>query len=178
MSALLSDRGSSLRVAALASSLIGAGAMTGRLLSGYLLDRFFAPRVAALIFGAVAFAMASLGIRGEIGFAFPAAFVVGLGLGAEGDIIAYLISRYFGLRSFGEIYGYAISAFVLTGALGPLLMGIRFDRTGSYLFPLMAFSAVALLAAIFVSFLGPYRYAASEDAARPMAPHLQPTEES
>ena len=178
MSALLSDRGSSLRVAALASSLIGAGAMTGRLLSGYLLDRFFAPRVAALIFGAVAFAMAWLGIRGEIGFAFPAAFVVGLGLGAKGDIIAYLISRYFGLRSFGEIYGYAFSAFVLTGALGPLLMGIGFDRTGSYLFPLMAFFAAALLATIFVSFLGPYRYAASEDAARPMAPHLQPTEES
>jgi MFS family permease len=174
MSALLSDRGTSLKVAALASSLIGAGSMTGRLLSGYLVDRFFAPRVAALIFGAVAVAMASLGTRSQIGFAFPAAFLVGLGLGAEGDIVAYLISRYFGLRSFGEIYGYAFSAFVLTGALGPLLMGIGFDRTGSYLFPLMAFSAVALLAAIFVSRLGPYRYAASEDAARPTAPHLQP----
>ena len=49
--------------------------------------------------------------------AFIAAFLVGLGMGAEGDIIAYLISRYFGLRAFGEIYGYAFSAFTLGGVL-------------------------------------------------------------
>jgi cyanate permease len=122
--------------------------------------------------------MALLGIPGRTDVAFPAAFVIGLGLGAEGDIIAYLISRYFGLRSFGEIYGYAFSAFVLTGALGPLLMGAGFDRTGSYLFPLMTFSAAALVAAIFVSRLGPYRYAASDDTARRRTLHLQPAEPS
>jgi predicted MFS family arabinose efflux permease len=178
MSALLSDRGTSLKVAALASSLIGAGSITGRLLSGYLLDRFFALKVAKLTFGAIAVAMALLGIPGRTDIAFPAAFVIGLGLGAEGDIIAYLISRYFGLRSFGEIYGYAFSAFVLTGALGPLLMGAGFDRMGSYLFPLLIFSAAALAAAIFVSRLGPYRYVASEDTARRTTLHLQPAEES
>src|SRR2546430_9993729 len=46
--------------------------------------------------------------------------------------IAYLTSRYFGLRSFGEIYGYLFSAFTLSGALGSLLMAMGFDRAGSY----------------------------------------------
>jgi cyanate permease len=162
LSAMLTDRGSSAQIAALASSLIGVGSMTGRLLSGYLLDRFFAPKVAACIFAGVAAAMAAFCISSGMGIAFPAAFLVGLGLGAEGDIVAYLISRYFGLRSFGEIYGYAFSGFVLTGALGPLLMGAGFDRTGSYVLPLVVFSAAASIAATLMTRLGPYQYVVLE----------------
>ena len=37
-------------------------------------------------------------------------------MGAEVDIIAYLTGRYFGLRAFGEIYGYAFATYVLAGA--------------------------------------------------------------
>ena len=37
------------------------------------------------------------------GAPFLAALLIGLGMGAEADIIAYLTSRYFGLRAFGEI---------------------------------------------------------------------------
>jgi hypothetical protein len=44
-------------------------------------------------------------------------------MGAEADIIAHLTSRYFGLRAFGGIYGYAFATYVLAGALGPWLMG-------------------------------------------------------
>ena len=178
MPAMLSDRGSSLKVAALAASLIGAGSMTGRLMSGYLLDRFFAPKVAALTFGGVALAMASLAVFSQIDIALLAAFVIGLGFGAEGDIIAYLISRYFGLRSFGEIYGYAFSAFVITGAFGPLLMGAGFDQTRSYVLPLMTFSLAALIAAVFVARLGPYQYAPPKADASRATVHLQPAEGS
>jgi cyanate permease len=163
MSAMLTDRGSTAQLAALAASLIGAGSMTGRLLSGYLLDRFFAPKVAAVTFAAVAAAIASFCFTHGTTIALPAAFVVGLGLGAEGDIVAYLISRYFGLRSFGEIYGYAFSAFVLTGAVGPLLMGAGFDRTRSYLLPLIAFSGAAAISALLMTRLGPYRYVIREE---------------
>ena len=44
-------------------------------------------------------------------------------MGAESDIIAYLLSRYFGLRAFGTAFGYSFGAFVLAGAIGTLLMG-------------------------------------------------------
>jgi hypothetical protein len=43
--------------------------------------------------------------------ALGAAFLVGLGMGAESDITAYLVSRYFGLRAFGTAFGHAFGAF-------------------------------------------------------------------
>ena len=61
-----------------------------------------------------------------------AAVLVGLGQGAEFDILPYAISRYFGLRAFGEIYGSTFAAVTLGGAVGPLVMGVSFDSTGSY----------------------------------------------
>ena len=78
-------------------------------------------------------------------------------MGAEGDIIAYLVSRYFGLRAFGEIYGYAFAAFTLGGVVGPLLMGVGFDSMGSYRLVLGVFVVATLIAAGLMTRLGPYR---------------------
>ena len=76
--------------------------------------------------------------------AFVAAFLVGMGVGAEGDIITYQVSRYFGLRAFNEIYGYVLIAYTFGGMIGPLLMGITFDSTGSYSLVLAAFLVATL----------------------------------
>ena len=138
----------------------------GRVGAGYLLDRFFASAVAVCFFcgAALGFILLWSGVTGSL--AFAAAFLVGLGMGAEGDIIAYLVSRYFGLRAFGEIYGYAFAAFTLGGVVGPLLMGVGFDRTGSYSLVLSAFVVAALIAAALMTRLGPYRtWIAAEAAA-------------
>jgi predicted MFS family arabinose efflux permease len=104
MAAIVSDRGSNTQLAAPASSLLGGGLLIGRTGCGYLLDRFFAPRVAALIFAGAASGIALLRIADPPGPAFAAAFLIGLALGAEGDLMPYLTSRYFGLRCFGEIW--------------------------------------------------------------------------
>jgi len=93
---------------------------------------------------------------------FLAVFLIGLGMGAEVDIIAYLTSRYFGLRAFGEIYGYAFASYTLAGAVGPWLMGLGFDRSGSYGFILVGSLLATLLAAILMSRLGPYRFRPAE----------------
>ena len=47
-------------------------------------------------------------------------------------IIAYLTSRYFGLRSYGAIFGWIWAVFNVSGGLGAYLMGFGFDETGSY----------------------------------------------
>jgi cyanate permease len=73
-----------------------------------------------------------------------------------------LVSRYFGLRSFADIYGLVFGAFGLAGAFGPLLMGAGFDITGSYHVPLIAFFAATLVAAVLMTRLGPYRYRAGQ----------------
>jgi cyanate permease len=90
------------------------------------------------------------------------AFLVGLGLGSEVDIIAFLMSRYFGLRSLGRTVGFAFGAFVLAGGIGPLVMGFSFDRSGSYRVPLAGFFAATLVAAALVARLGAYRFGVGE----------------
>jgi MFS family permease len=155
---MLTDRGITAERAALASSLLGAALLIGRVGSGYLLDRFFAPYVAMFVFVGAALGMLLLWSSATGGTAYLAAFLVGLGMGAEVDIIAYLTSRYFGLRAFGEIYGYAFASYALAGALGPWLMGLAFDRTGSYRAVLAGFVVATLLATVAMLRLGPYRY--------------------
>jgi MFS family permease len=161
MPALLTDRGVSAQGAAAASSVVGFALMIARVGTGYLLDRFFAPRLAALFFCGAAAGISVLlfGASGKI--ALGAAFLIGMGMGAEGDIIAYSLSRYFGLKAFGTAYGYAFGAFVLAGALGALLMGIGFDFTRSYTVPLAGFFVTMVMAAGLMTRLGPYRYAAT-----------------
>jgi MFS family permease len=158
IAAILADRGTPARAAALATSLFGGGLLVGRTGSGYLLDRFFAPRVAALIFCCAAGGIALLRITSSQELAFVAAFFIGLGLGAEVDIMAYLTSRYFGLRSFGAIYGFIFAGFGLAGGLGAFLMGVAFDTTGSYALVLALFCIATLTAATLMMRLPPYRY--------------------
>lgn len=157
MAPMLSDRNPGTRGAALGSSLIGAAVMIGRIGTGYLLDRTFAGRLASILFGASASGIALLWL-GNGRAAFAGAFLVGLGLGAEIDLIPYLTSRYFGLLDFGKVYSSVFAVFALAGALGPLIMGAAFDRTRSYGGPLAGFFVATLLAALLISRLGAYRY--------------------
>ena len=76
-----------------------------------------------------------------------AVVLVGLGLGVELDVMPYMVSRYFGLPAFGEIYSYAFAIFSLGAVVGPPLMGAGFDATGSYSLVLAAFVVAALTAA-------------------------------
>jgi MFS family permease len=158
LAAMLNDRGISTQVAALGSSLVGAAVLLGRVGTGYLLDRFFAPRVAAVFFGGAAAGIGLLWMGSTETILFMGALFIGFGLGAEVDLIAYLISRYFGLRAFGRIYSSIFAAFALAAALGPLIMSAGFDRTGSYRIPLVSFLAATLLATLLMLRPGPYRY--------------------
>jgi MFS family permease len=155
---MLTDRGVSAEQAALASSVLGVALLLGRLSSGYAMDRVFAPNVAIVFFGSVACGICLLWVGGGGAAPFAGASLVGLGVGAESDLIAYLASRYFGLRSFGEISGYLLAAFTLSGALGPLLMAISFAHTGSYRLPLEFFLMATLTGVLLMTRLGQYRY--------------------
>jgi MFS family permease len=161
---MLTDRGISIERAAFASSLLGVALLIGRVFTGFFLDRFFGPYVAMLLFIGVAIGIALLWAGAGGGLTLMAAFLVGLGMGAEADIIAYLTSRYFGLRSFGLIYGFLFATFTLAGALGPVLMGVGFDHLNSYRAPLLFFLAATLVATALLTRLGPYVYRAGEQA--------------
>ena len=72
-------------------------------------------------------------------------------------MLPYAISRYFGLRALGEIYGYTFAAVTLGAAVGPLVMGVSFDATGSYSMALILFTVASFTAAGLMAWLGPYR---------------------
>lgn len=154
---MLRDRGMSAQAAAFATSIFGGAVIPGRVGSGYLLDRYFASHVAVTFFCGAAVGILLLWSGATGGLAYVAAFLVGMGMGAEGEIMAYLVSRYFGLRAFGEIFGYAMISFTLGGIVGPLLMGVGFDETGSYHLVLGLFLVATLVGAGLMTWLGPYR---------------------
>jgi MFS family permease len=170
MSAIFTDRGVSAERAAMATSLVGAAVIIGRLGSGYLLDRLFAPRVAILFYGATALGILMLcsGINGNL--ALGASFLVGLGMGAEVESMGYMISRYFGLYAFGTAYGSAFAAFMIAGSAGVLLMGAGYDRFHSYTVPLAALGAAMVLALVLLTRLGPYRYGVGPKTDQSMKP--------
>ncbi|NOT56185.1 MAG: MFS transporter [Deltaproteobacteria bacterium] len=129
---LLTDQGLSPQQAASALMLLSAMGVLGRVIAGYLVDRLPAHLVAGGLFlGVVIGLLAAFGAD-DITLAFVFAAMVGLGFGAETDLMPYLIAHHFGLASFGRIFGWLYGAFAFGGMLGPLLMGKVFDATGSY----------------------------------------------
>jgi hypothetical protein len=98
--------------------------------------------------------------RGQVSYAFTlatlTAMLIGFGYGAESATIPYLVGRYFGLRSFGEIYSYLFITVPLGGALGVSVMGAGFDRTGSYQLVLLFCGVATVVAALALLRLGSY----------------------
>jgi predicted MFS family arabinose efflux permease len=132
MSALLTDRGVPASGAALALSAMGAASLVGRVTTGWLLDRFFAPRVGFCLLSVAAVGTYLLAGAQSLTTGVFAASLIGFGMGAEADVTPYVLSRYLGLRSFAMLYGLTWTAYAIAGAVGPVLMGRAFDATGSY----------------------------------------------
>jgi MFS family permease len=132
MSALLTDRGVTASGAAIALSVMGASSLIGRLATGWLLDRFFAGRVAFGLLTTAALGTFLLASAPSLTMGLVAAAMIGLGMGGEADVTPYILACYFGLRSFSMLYGLTWTFYAVAGAVGPVLMGRAFDTTGSY----------------------------------------------
>jgi predicted MFS family arabinose efflux permease len=132
IAALLTDRGVPASGGALALSAMGAASLVGRFAAGWLLDRFFAARVAFTLLALAALGTFVLSGAETLAAGILGAALIGFGMGGEADVTPYLLSRYFGLRSFSVLYGLTWTFYAVAGAIGPVLMGQAFDATGSY----------------------------------------------
>lgn len=155
---ILTDHGYAPNQAAALMIAVGLSTMAGRLLSGYLVDNVFAPYVAAFFF-----LLPSLGLYFLGSATLPILGIISIGLasGTEVDMIAFLTSRYFGLRRFGQLYGLLFAVFTAGPAIGPYLMGLSFVRLHSYAPVLILFSLGLGIASALVLCLGPYKYPAT-----------------
>lgn len=171
LSAILTDRGVSARGGALALSAMGGASLAGRLGTGWLLDRFFAPRVSFVLLAITALGAAILAEAHTLGSGVAAAVLIGLGMGGEGDVTPYLLSRYFGLRSFATLYGLTWTFYAVAGAIGPILMGRVFDATGSYEGFLLNLAAATLVVAGLMLLLPRYKSSDAPDLATAVGEH-------
>jgi predicted MFS family arabinose efflux permease len=158
---MLMDLGFTSATATSVLALTGPAMIVGRVLVCYLLDHFFAPYVSAVVFlfpgmGTLLFS------AGDTKLAAMGAIFIGLGLGAELNSMAFCVSRYFGLRSFGQIFGFLFGILVLGSSIGPWAMGTLFDRTGSYAIAMRGCLGLLVCASLLISRLGPYVYPSSQ----------------
>lgn len=158
LSALLTDRGVPAARAALVVSVLGAASVAGRLLTGALLDRFAANRVAFVLLATAASGVFLLAGADTAAAGIVAAALIGFGTGGEIDVFPYLLSRYFGVTALSSLMGLAWMAFGLAGAVGPMVMGRAYDATGSYEFVLASAAAGTLgVGALMLSLPSPGR---------------------
>jgi MFS family permease len=156
LSALLTDRSVAASGGALALSAMGGASLVGRLATGWILDRFFAARVSFVLLAMAALGTYLLAGADSLAMGVVAAVLIGLGMGGEADVTPYLLSRYFGLKSFSMLYGLTWTFYAVAGAIGPILMGKAFDVTGSYQALLVQLALATFAVAVLMLFLPRY----------------------
>jgi MFS family permease len=154
---LLIDAGWSAPEAGLTVGMVGISTIVGRVIAGYLLDHVWAPLVAApLLCGPIVTCVLLTGDSIAPAAALAGAVLLGLAAGMEADLIAYLTARYFGLRSYGTLYGMLFGAFGLGAAVSPPLYGWVRDASGSYEPALWLAAATFAAGAVALLLLGRY----------------------
>lgn len=144
---ILVEQGISSSAAAKTAGVIGVAVILGRLVVGALVDRVFAPIVAAIVIFLCIAGIFTL-IFGGGNAAGIAAFAIGFAIGAEVDLIGYLVARYFGMTAYGRIYGQQYAAFLFGTGLSPVLIGRIADISDGYMTALYCSVGVLFVAAV------------------------------
>jgi len=143
--------------AASVAGLVGVTAILGRLSVGALLDRMDGRVIAAgCVMLPILGVLMLIEFPGSILAASIAVLIIGLSLGAELDIVAYLTSRYFGREHFGFLFGTIAGFLGLATGNGPVALNAVYDATGSYIPALWAALPLCAISALLFLLLGPY----------------------
>lgn len=154
---IMTDLGFSTRDAAMIFTLYGAATWIAKLGTGLLLDRYHVRYVAAAIFIATSTAAILLIASPTLLFCYVAAGLIGMGVGAEADIMTFAASRYYEPRLVAKAIG-AVWVLLPWGAgLGVMAGSMSFDLVGGYGLALALYGICAALAGVVVARLGPYK---------------------
>jgi len=158
METLLGSKGFAPEDAVTLASLVGIAVIIGRVAGGFLLDHLWAPAVAATILTLPAIATYMLAQPDmNFWFAATAIMILGAAAGVEYDLMAYLVSRYFGLLHYAAIYGALYGFFALGAGIGPAVYGAFFEADGHYDTILKISSILFIAGALPLLLLGKYR---------------------
>ncbi len=166
---LLVDRGVARQSAGNLASLLGLAVIVARLGTGYLLDRFHAPFVAAALLICPAAGFLSLAVAPSETVAALTLVSFGIGLGLEFDALGYFCVQYFGHAALGRIYASLFALFSMAGAVGSYFAGYSYDVFSSYTALLLCGAAATFIAVVFTAVLGEYPRVREIKASEPRA---------
>jgi MFS family permease len=154
---MLRDKGYSAAEASRIFGALGGSLVVGRVMVGYLVDRLWAPGVAF-----VALAMPGFGclllvtMSGNPSLVVMGVAMVGIGAGAEFDLAAFLVARYFGMRDYARLFGLQMAVISAGVGVTPTLSALLYRFFGNYDFVLMLNTAMFLVGAAILLTLGRY----------------------
>jgi MFS family permease len=149
------------------------GMLIGRFLTGIALDRFKPYLVSFLMLAtpSIGLFIFASGYNAPALLTF-AMFCIGFAFGAEGDLVAFLVARQFGVKVYGSVMGLVTFAMSLSTASGAMLLGVILDRTGHFdLFLVIAGTSVLLGAALLLLLGRGRQPTAEEQAVEETVPH-------
>jgi len=173
--ALLTEKGVTPSKAATIAAIMGVCGLVSRLATGVLLDR-----LPTLLVGCAVFVLPVIG-----GFILltptPGTVLLGISVacfgatvGAENDVLFYLVARYFGLRHLGVLLGAVTSGGAVAGTIAPIASGWLHDRTGSYDLMIEILLGLMALCVVATATMGRPDRAATARTADKRAPRLWP----
>ena len=131
--------------AAYVLSLVLISSLVGRILMGWLADRFPKKYVMLLIYLIVAGSIPLLFLASSQPFLYLFAILFGIGLGGDYMIIPLMAAELFGVKVLGRLMGVVLTADGVAEALAPVIVAKTRDTTGSYA---IGFSILIVLAFI------------------------------
>jgi predicted MFS family arabinose efflux permease len=133
MNLILAENMASGKDASIMISAYASGTIVGRLISGAALDRFSPPLVAAIGLAAAGLGVLLLasGFDARL-IVFLAVLIVGLSVGAEGDVIAYLVVRNFGVRLYSTVHSITSTGTAIASVMGAVLLSYTLKEYGQY----------------------------------------------
>src|SRR5690606_11021863 len=131
---MLQSTGLSAQTAAQEFGTLGVAIIVGRRLGGYLLDRYSPSLVAAisLALPAVGCAIFLFADVQNVPLLVLATLTIGASAGAEFDLAAFLMARYFGLKDYARIFGLHLGLITIASGLVPMFFGYLFELYGGY----------------------------------------------
>lgn len=155
---MLLDRGYSVPAAVALLGTSGIAAMLARVIVGLCLDWVNGPVFCCIVMFLPVLGVGLLWSHAGVPAPFFAAVCIGLAIGAEVDMLGFFVSRYFGRRSFGALYGLIFAAFTIGIGVGPAILGFGFDHFHSYDQVLLGYVISLVVAALLFLPLGKYNY--------------------
>jgi MFS family permease len=144
------DRHFTQRDAAGVLSLVLSFSIAGRLLIGWLADRFSKKYVMLLTYLLVAAGIPLLFLGTSKAALYISAAIFGIGLGGDYMIIPLVTAEIFGMQILGRLLGVLLAAGAIADATAPWLIGRLRDTTGSYSVSCIVLVALALLGGLAV----------------------------